>query len=139
MGSDRAERPVPQKKRMQVLQRVAKAMQEMDDYALTKRHAGIEGAPGIRPVMAAVLVVLLRWPDTELPMALIKGFDLTDDVGASNIYRPIEAKTVGKPVEIDKQERLLGEAAATFVDELEANRTMGPMAEVVYSLTQQEV
>ena len=89
---------------MRTLKKVARALREMDDYALTKRHAGVEGAPGIRPVVTAFLVVLLRWPDTELPMALIKGFELTRDVGASGIYRPIESKSVGKPVDMDPRE-----------------------------------
>ena len=46
--------------KIKVLQQLARGVRQMDDHALAQRHAGIEGAPGIRPVIAAMMVVLLK-------------------------------------------------------------------------------
>ncbi|CAK0906141.1 unnamed protein product [Prorocentrum cordatum] len=69
--------------RRKLLVRLAAALRPLDEFALQQRHVSIAGAPGISPVFAAVLVVLLDWPDTGLPTRLVHGFEIAAEVPAS--------------------------------------------------------
>ena len=92
---------------MNILRRIAAALQELDDHARSLRHVYIEAAPGVAPVWVAYMVVLLKWPDTELPSKLVFGFEIAGGIAPAHIYRPIEAKQIGGRVELHPQEELL--------------------------------
>ena len=49
------------------LKAIARALYELDEHELMQRTTEIGVAPGVRPVMVAYLVVLLKLPDTDLP------------------------------------------------------------------------
>ena len=57
-------RPI-RRARRNLLQTLARAVAPIDRRLVERRHTKIEGAPGVRPMLVAVLVVILRWPDTD--------------------------------------------------------------------------
>ena len=113
-------------------------MTELDEYALSRRHTKVDCFPVLRPFTVAVVVVALRWPDRGLPMCLVEGFDLADDIEASQLFRPIEERSLGKPVPLRPNEQLFGEDAAQFVDELVADGSLGELTRQIYDLTVEE-
>ena len=125
--------------RMRLLRRIAAALRELDDYARAQRTLSVPGAPGVAPVMAAFVVELLKWPDKDLPRKLVYGFELSGDIAPAGIYRPIEAKTVGHPVQLQDNETLLGPAADKYVRELETNTAITAKTAIIWELTMQEV
>jgi hypothetical protein len=127
------------KRRMKLLRQISEALKELDDHAKAQRHVRVATAPGLAPMMVAYMVVLLAWPDRELPRKLVYGFEIAKLLASSHIYRPIEAKAIGAKVALEEGEELLGSHAATFVDNL--TRTMQPsdMARTVWGLTMEEV
>ena len=127
------------RRRLRTLQRMAEATRELDDLLRKRRPVSLDNAPGPAPMFAAVMVVLLHWPDHGLPSRLASGFELAGDVPASGVYRPCAPKQAGHPVDMPKQVTLRGKAAVSFVDELEADRRVGAHAQVVYDLTLEEV
>ena len=93
--------PKARRERLELLKKVAKATAEVDTWLLSRRHVAVEGAPGLRPFFAAFCVVLLEWPDVELPTALLKGFPLTRRIAESGVFRPVEPKPVGHKVTLE--------------------------------------
>ena len=89
---------------LELLKKVAKAAAKVDTWLLSRRHVAVEGAPGLRPFFAAFCVVLLEWPDVELPMALPEGFELTRSIAESGVFRPVEPKPVGHKVTLEPGE-----------------------------------
>ena len=49
------------KRSVRLLQRLAGALDELDDYALRQRHMALEGAPGLRPVFVAFARFCRAW------------------------------------------------------------------------------
>ena len=126
-------------KNLIALRRLAGSVKELDDLARTWRPTSIPGAPGVRPVFAAVLVVLLRWPDQDLPLRLVDGFPLGGPIPPSAVLRPIVTSRVGAPVPAARDECLLGPDAAKFVDELEAKSCRFPLDRAPFDATVKEV
>ena len=127
------------RKRLRILQGIAKATDRLDEYLRDRRPIALEATRGPAPMFVAVMVVLLRWPDTELPQKLARGFELADQIAPANIFRPCEPKQVGKPVALQPGEELLGQAAVDFVDELELCTKTSDLTQVIYELTEQEI
>ena len=64
------------RKRLRLLRRISASLEPLDDVFRERQHVKIALAPSVRPVCAAFLVVLLRWPDRGLPANLADGFEL---------------------------------------------------------------
>lgn len=129
----------PRQRALAALGRLAEAVSCLDDAARAWRPIAIDGAPGVRPVFVAVLVTLLRWPDTDLPMRLIEGFQLGGEIPISGVLRPVPRTQVGAPVEGLEEETLLGPAAAQFVDDLEARPCRFPVDPAPFEATVKEI
>jgi hypothetical protein len=103
------------RQRLGVLRAIAAAVEPIDQRLLARRHVRIDCAPGVRPMFAAMMVVLLDWPDRALPRRLARGFAIAGEIEPSGVLRPIEATTSGN-TRARAGERLLGPDAEAFVD-----------------------
>ena len=127
------------RRRLRVLEKIAAATAELDEHLRSRRPVSLDGVPGPAPMLVAVMVTLLRWPDRKLPQCLATGFGLAGEIIPADIYRPCIPKQVGAPVDLPLGTTLSGPTAASFVDELEADRRPHPQAQIIYDLTLAEV
>ena len=64
------------RRRLRLLRRLSVILEPLDTILRDRRHVKIASAPGVRPVYAAVLITLMRWPDRGLATNLAEGFEL---------------------------------------------------------------
>lgn len=108
---------------------LARACEECDAWALAQRP--VQHVDGMRPVFTAIMSAILSWPDRHLPPRLVKGFEVVGSVAPTGIYRPIEQKS-------KHPEAFLGEPAQQYVDGLEADKRVHPLAAVILAETDKE-
>ena len=71
------------RKRLRLPRRVSASWGPLDDVLRNRRHVKVAMAPGVRPVYAAFLVVLMRWPDHGFPANLADGVESADPLPES--------------------------------------------------------
>ena len=120
-------------KQMSKLRSIARATAKLDEAFLAIRHC--KHVAGMKPVWAAVMIVLLDWPDTWLPWKLIFGFEIAGRIHSSGVLRPVESTKHG---ELERED-LLGEAAVKYVDELERDKRTHQSASEILEATEQEI
>ena len=129
---------VVRRQRLGVLRAIAAAVEPIDRCLLARRHVRIDGAPGVRPMFAAMMIVLLDWPDRALPRRLANGFAIAGQIEPSGVLRPIEATTSGNSC-ARPGERLLGPDAEAFVDALVHDASVTPRTTAIFERTMEEV
>ena len=100
--------------RCNILRRLFGSVKSLDARLLAARHVFIADAPGVRPMVSALLVVLLRWPDLGVPLRIAQGFELAGDIPPSQVSRPIESRSAGRSGDYYPHEKLLGNDAELF-------------------------
>ena len=95
------------------------------------QHAG----DGVRAVLAAFLVVLLKWPDRRLPLDHIHGFQVFGTLPSTDVFRPLP------PSEETPQqlEDLLGKPAVQYTQQLMDDAKLHPHAQQMAEKTDQEM
>ena len=111
---------------------VITAIQPLEDWMAHHRsYTARLVAVSKRPVAAATLVALLRWPDKQVAQHLLTGFPIVGHLPSSGLFRPIATSS-------DKaMHEWLGDEAIRSVDSLMASRP--PLfADEIVKITQEE-
>ena len=85
-----------------------------------------------RPVTAALLVALLRWPDRDVALHLLVGFPIVGHLSSSGLFRPVTAAPT------KSLQDWLGDDAVAAVDRLMASKPP-QFAEEIVTLTRDEM
>ena len=115
------------------LRKLQRAVQHLDAFALSLRPVG--HVPGIRPVLTAMLIVGLHWPDTELPSSLVHGFQLIGRLAPTGIFRPVSTSST---TDAELRNGFFS-TAAEYVDSLEADNRIHPLSAFIVEETQKEI
>ena len=111
------------------LRKLDRALLSLDAHLLASRP--VHHVDGFRPAMFAAVISILKWPDRELLMKLVQGFELVGDIPKSHIFRPI-------PSPPQPAVPLLGQDAQRYVDGLEKDLRVHPRADVILQETLKE-
>ena len=116
------------------LRKLATALRPLDQWALA--HRPTTHVDGWSPALTAAFVSLLDWPDRELPWCLVQGFQVVGRIPPSGVHKQVDADDTTHEELISL---LLGESAAEFVDELEADTRVHEHAQRILEVTQEEI
>ena len=116
------------------LRKISRALAPLDNWALNKRPT--QHVAGWSPVLTACWVSLLDWPDRDLPLCLVEGFQVIGRIPPSNIHKKVEYEDIP---DADLRAELLGDNAAAFVDSLETDLRIHEHAEEILKVTLEEI